>query len=243
VLFFQHKLRLRDYSARVLSPSAPVDEMWHQLVLHTEAYQEFNRLFLPRPGGGSAEGTPFLHHRPDSAHDPDQKNRYLATYLLIRHFYPSKDLLHAWWPSPAAGTFGDDEDDDDDMDGLFDDDDDNQREDPFDTLHADADAVADDNNNRSHKRSRLIEPDMQIFVKSISGHTATVRVDPDATVADLYRATVNTASAHANGAVATDSFRLIFAGRAFNASDTTPLRSVGIGDGHTLHMVQNCRGC
>src|SRR3954451_1279371 len=51
------RLAARHPKAKLAMPSVVVDELWHELVLHTRDYAEFCTTAFPR----------FLHHTPESA--------------------------------------------------------------------------------------------------------------------------------------------------------------------------------
>lgn len=93
-IFLQLKIQLNDWDAKVLSPSARVDELWHTFVLHTQDYLTFcNTVSVQKK---------FLHHRPEGKNELDQANRYLTSWLLIRHQYENHEAEFAeYWPKPT----------------------------------------------------------------------------------------------------------------------------------------------
>lgn len=91
-IFLQLKVALHDWDAKVLSPSARVDSLWHTLVLHTQEYLRFCETFSFQKN--------FIHHRPEGKEEDDQDKRYMTTWLLVRHHYADEADLALYWPSP-----------------------------------------------------------------------------------------------------------------------------------------------
>lgn len=91
-IFLTLKVQVGDWDATMLSPSAQVDELWHALILDTKAYADFCKQFCPQDH--------FLHHRPSGRDEEDQGPRYLATYLLVRHYYVPEERAEraTYWP-------------------------------------------------------------------------------------------------------------------------------------------------
>jgi hypothetical protein len=79
------RLVARNPRAKLSMPSVVVDDMWHELVLHTREYAEFCERAFGR----------FLHHTPESAMSADaaEENRGPAlqiTYRLAREDEPGR---------------------------------------------------------------------------------------------------------------------------------------------------------
>lgn len=70
-----------------LAPSAIIDDLWHEFILHTRAYAEFCTFVLGN----------FVHHVPLSSPDPTSYNR---TLQRIKEQFGGLD--ERFWPS--AGT-------------------------------------------------------------------------------------------------------------------------------------------
>jgi hypothetical protein len=63
--------------------SEDVDEVWHQLILHTRLYQEFCQATLGQ----------FLHHNPFSSGDPDPVNSWRHFESEYRKLYGPMDQI------------------------------------------------------------------------------------------------------------------------------------------------------
>jgi uncharacterized protein (TIGR04222 family) len=77
----------------VVSPSDPIDQVWHLHLLHTRAYQAYCRDILGRP----------LHHQPSNG-EPCMKSALRKQYMATIHSYRElfgEDPPGAIWPSAA----------------------------------------------------------------------------------------------------------------------------------------------
>lgn len=74
-------------SSQVLTPSARIDQIWHEFILFTRVYQQFCQTRLGR----------FIHHQP-SAQPSAEAQQYRATLSLYQRHYGQPDA--AFWPQP-----------------------------------------------------------------------------------------------------------------------------------------------
>lgn len=156
-----------------LSPSHPVDAVWHTHMLHPHAYVRTCRALLP---GQDA----VFKHSPEPRSDP---RRYARTLEMYEDVFGIK-------PNPVAW---------------------------------------------SDEASSPAPNEIQIFVKTISGHSFSVHIAPKATVEDLK------AKLQENWGPPIEQQRLIFGGR-YLVGDRS-LLDYKIGPQSTVYVVLKLTGC
>jgi len=85
------------------------------------------------------------------------------------------------------------------------------------------------------KRRRVPDSAVEIFVKTLTGRTVTLRIDPEAEVEDLKLAVYDA------GEAPVDQQRLVFAGKQLE--DGLTLRDCGIKQHSNVHLVLRLSGC
>jgi len=174
-----------DIDATKLSPSLPVDKVWHVVILDTKLYCEICDAVLP----ASVTAPRMIHHNPSGGDDVGHDDRYQRTLCMYEEVF-GQDESVVWWPDEAEGP--------------------------------------------DHGVS-VVLPTMTIYVKTLTGKTLTLDVDPSYSVGILKHKIQN------QEGVPVEQQRLIFAGKQLEACRT--LADYKIEEESSLHLVLRVCGC
>lgn len=90
-----------DTSASIISPSWPVDEVWHKMILHLRDYLNLSNLLLP-----TACVERVIDHNPDGVNEGlEQQRRYRRALEAYKTFFKEAPPKRLWPPVvPASST-------------------------------------------------------------------------------------------------------------------------------------------
>lgn len=233
VRFLMLKVTWNDTDALKLSPSPPIDLIWHEHILDTGAYARCcERLGV------------FLHHSPDLALDAAARDqRYTLTYLALPSL--SRTNYRNWWPLPHALATVIDENKEP-----------REEDEPVSHEYApkDPDPPVAQRKKRGRqddevaepvktKRARVVKP-LKITVKSLTGKSMDFHLAPSELILGLMQAIF------AREGIPVDQQVLIINKERYRGTDLerpehppVALEHAGVVGDTVMHLILNLAGC